>query len=53
MEIEKLLIDGSEFPTSTIINYSSLIQILSLIINKCNNFDNEMNEKEKRLSNLE
>ena len=53
MEIEKLLIDGSEFPTSTIINYSSLIQILSLIINKCNNFDNEMNEKERRLSNLE
>ncbi len=60
MEIEKLIIEGSEFTTSTLINYSSLIKLLSIVINKCNNLDNKLNaldiqinEKEKRLSNVE
>ena len=60
MEFVNLQIDGKEFASSTIINYSSLIQLLSIIVKKCNNLetkfnamDIDINEKEKRLSNIE
>ena len=60
MELEKFEIDGSEFAVSTIINYSSLIQLLSILVKKCNSIDTkldsidkEMIEKEQRLSNVE
>ena len=60
MEFVNLQIDGKEFASSTIINYSSLIQLLSIIIKKCNDLetkfnaiDIDVNGKEKRLSNIE
>ena len=60
MELNKFQIDGSEFTVSTIINYSSLIELLSILIKKCNSMDTklktineEMIEKEQRLSNVE
>ena len=60
MEFVNLQIDGKVFASSTIINYSSLIQLLSIIVKKCNNLetkfnamDIDINEKEKRLSNIE
>ena len=60
MEFVNLQIDGKEFASSTIINYSSLIQLLSIIVKKCNNLETKfnamdigINEKEKRLSNIE
>ncbi len=60
MELEKFQIGGLEFTKSTIINFSSLNELLSIIVQKCNYLDTkynildvEMNEKEKRLSNVE
>ena len=60
MELETFQIDGSEFAVSTIINYSSLIELLSILVKKCNSMDiklnsidKEMIEKEQRLSNVE
>ena len=60
MELVKMQIDGKEFATSTIIDYSSLIQLLTIVVKKCNSFDtklnyldSEMKDKERRLSNVE
>ena len=60
MEFVNLQIDGKEFASSTIINYSSLIQLLSIIVKKCNDLETKFNAmdidangKEKRLSNIE
>ncbi len=60
MELEKIKINGKEFFTPTIIDFSSLIELLTVLSNKCNalesqlnSIDTELNEKEKRLSNVE
>ena len=62
MDIEKFTIEGLEFASSTIINFnfSSLIKLLSIIVNKCNSLEDKFNSlnteldgKEKRLSKVE
>ena len=62
MEIEKFTIEGSEFTASNIINlnFSSLTQLLSILVKKCNSLEEkvnslnaDLNEKENRLSKVE
>ena len=53
MELEKINIDGKEFSPSIIINYSSLIELFTVLAKKCNTLESKLNSIDKRLSNVE